>query len=572
MLVEEPTDVALNQSYAHLVARVLVRPLLGTWVRPNHITVLRMAVGLGACALLATGIPVLEFWSGILWLVTCLLDRADGELARIGDMRSELGKVLDFYSDLILDSAWFLAIGFALRHSSLGRAAIPLGVLTCVSMLLCIGMAELFERESEPGVKTFYGLKRFHPDDALFLLALFIWLHVLPLVLIAASICTPVIAAVITIRYGMARKRVQPGPLASRPVSKHHTHGGFRNNYVASVTRTLPQVLRWQYQRIIHRLPPEPRLEIPRIAADLDFLSANASAGRAMIPAVTWIGHASMLVQASGLNILTDPIFSTRASPFTFMGPVRAQLPGVALAALPRIDVVVISHNHYDHLDKASILSLARQSGGAPLFLVPLGLKKWMATLGIDSAVELDWWESHTHRAESAGGASFAPVEFVFTPAQHWSQRGVGDRNKTLWGSWSVFGADFHWFFTGDTGYSHDFIDIRERFAERQARHQGGGFDIALVAVGACLPRWFMRLQHVDLDEAVQVHLDLGAKLSVGVHWGTFELADDPLDQPLHDLAAARSAKGVDAESFFLIPIGATRKLGRRPASMNGAP
>lgn len=209
MVVDEPTDVALNQSYAHLIARVLVRPLVGTWVRPNHITVLRMAVGLGACVLLATGMAALEFWSGVLWLVTCLLDRADGELARIGDMRSELGRVLDFYSDLILDSAWFLAMGFALRHSSLGGTAIVLGVLTSVSMLICIGMAELFERQSQPGVKTFYGLKRFHPDDALFLFALFIWLHVLPLILIAASVCTPVIAAVITVRYCVARKRAQ---------------------------------------------------------------------------------------------------------------------------------------------------------------------------------------------------------------------------------------------------------------------------------------------------------------------------------------------------------------------------
>jgi len=362
----------------------------------------------------------------------------------------------------------------------------------------------------------------------------------------------------------------------------HHTHAGFRNNYVSSVTRTLPEVLRWQYQRIIHRLPPRPTLETPSVAADLDFISTNARAGAAMVPAVTWIGHASMLVQASGLNVLTDPIFSTRASPLTFIGPARAYPPGIALRDLPRIDVVVISHNHYDHLDKSSIVALARQPGGPPLFLVPLGLEKWLRTLGIATAVELDWWDSYAYCAAGAAGAAggaagsgVAPlpaVEFVFTPAQHWSQRSVGDRNKTLWGSWSVFGADFHWFFTGDTGYSRDFIDIRERFAVRQTMQRGGGFDIALVAVGACLPRWFMQQQHVDLDEAVQVHLDLGAKLSVGVHWGTFELADDPLDQPLHDLAAARSAKGVDEEAFFLIPIGATRRVGRRRPYVGDVP
>jgi archaetidylinositol phosphate synthase len=200
-------DIAQNQTYAHAVARALVRPLLGTWVRPNHITVLRMVIGIAACALLATGIGVCEAWSGVLWVVACLLDRADGELARIGDMRSERGKVLDFCSDLILDSAWFLAVGMGLRHSALGGAAIPLGVLTCLSMLACISIAELYERQSDPGVKAFYGLKRFHPDDALFLLAPFIWLHVLLPILVAGSICTPVIAVLLTVRYLAARKR-----------------------------------------------------------------------------------------------------------------------------------------------------------------------------------------------------------------------------------------------------------------------------------------------------------------------------------------------------------------------------
>jgi len=211
----------------------------------------------------------------------------------------------------------------------------------------------------------------------------------------------------------------------------------------------------------------------------------------------------------------------------------------------------VVSHNHYDHLDRASIKRLSEQRDGSPLFLVPLGLKAWLHNLGVNNAVELDWWEHHIHRG----------TEFHFTPAQHWSGRSFSDRNKTLWGAWSVLGPDFHWFFSGDTGYSRDFIDTREYFAARQTAEQGGGFDVALIAVGACLPRWFMKEQHVDLDEAVQIHLDLGAKRSLGVHWGTFELADDPLDQPLHLLAAAREAKGVSAETFFLLPVGATRQL-----------
>jgi N-acyl-phosphatidylethanolamine-hydrolysing phospholipase D len=351
------------------------------------------------------------------------------------------------------------------------------------------------------------------------------------------------------------------------PRKSHHTQSGFRNNYVSSVDRSLIEVLRWQFARVTQRLPPPPTVATPRVIADMEFIAANAGAGAAMIPAVSWIGHASMLVQASGLNILTDPVFSPRASPLAYVGPARAQPPGIELKDLPSIDVVVISHNHYDHLDRASIQSLAKQRGGPPLFLVPLGLKKWLAKHGIARVIELDWWDHYTYTRATRDDDSLAEgrrVEFHFTPAQHWSSRTLSDRNKTLWGSWAVFGADFHWFFTGDTGYSKDFIDIRQRFAARQSTEQGGGFDIALVAVGACLPRWFMKLQHVDLDEAVQVHLDLGAKLSVGVHWGTFSLADEPLDQPIHGLGAARVAKGVTDDAFFLLAVGATRRLAKR--------
>jgi archaetidylinositol phosphate synthase len=202
-------DIALNQTYAHAVARWLVRPLLGTWVRPNHLTVLRIGIGLTSCALLATGMATYEFWSGILWIVACMLDRADGELARIGNLRSELGKTLDFYSDLLLDAAWFLAAGCALGSHTLHGQAIPLGVFTAVSMGVAIGMSELYERQSIPGVKAFYGLARFHPDDALFLMPLFVWSHTLAPVLVAASVFTPILAVVVTLRYFAARKRTR---------------------------------------------------------------------------------------------------------------------------------------------------------------------------------------------------------------------------------------------------------------------------------------------------------------------------------------------------------------------------
>jgi archaetidylinositol phosphate synthase len=199
--VSGPVDVQLNQTYAHRFARLFVRPLIGTWVRPNHITWLRILIGIGACALLALGTLRGDFWSGVLWIIACVLDRADGELARLGNLRSEWGRTLDFYSDLTLDSLWFLAAGIGARHGTLGLAAIWLGLLICIALLVCNGVSELFERLSGPGVKAYYGIEQFHPDDGLFLLPLFIWFEWQTFVLVAASIATAVMALIIVVRY-----------------------------------------------------------------------------------------------------------------------------------------------------------------------------------------------------------------------------------------------------------------------------------------------------------------------------------------------------------------------------------
>jgi archaetidylinositol phosphate synthase len=201
-------DVAQNQTYAHAFARLIVRPLIGTWVRPNHLTALRLVLGLAACALLIPGTQLYTAWSGALWILTCVLDRADGELARMGDLRSESGKVLDYYSDMILDAAWFLCAGIGLRHGALGDIAILLGGVTCVAMLLCTWYAEMFERLSGPGVKAWKGVQHFHPDDALFLLPLLTWLGWVGPVLMAASVVTPIIAVVIIVRYVALKRRM----------------------------------------------------------------------------------------------------------------------------------------------------------------------------------------------------------------------------------------------------------------------------------------------------------------------------------------------------------------------------
>ncbi len=344
-----------------------------------------------------------------------------------------------------------------------------------------------------------------------------------------------------------------PNPYAD-PALRHRTTQGFRNNYADTVPGTAFDLLRWRWEAWRQDLPPAPKQATPVVAPDLPGIHGNAVAGQAMQPAVTWIGHATALVQASGLNVLTDPMFSERASPFQWIGPRRSQPPGVALAELPAIDVVLVSHNHYDHLDAASVQALNTHAQGATLFLVPLGLKRWFADLGVSNVEELDWWQSRELRG----------VQFNLTPVQHWSARGIGDRRQTLWGGWAVFAPDFHWYFSGDSGYSQDFKDTRTRFAAQE--RNGGGFDLALIAVGAYEPTWFMQGQHVNPAQAVQVHRDLGAKRSMGVHWGTFNLADEALDQPPLDLAAARQADSLPDGDFFVLAIGETRRFAHRPA------
>jgi N-acyl-phosphatidylethanolamine-hydrolysing phospholipase D len=216
--------------------------------------------------------------------------------------------------------------------------------------------------------------------------------------------------------------------------------------------------------------------------------------------------------------------------------------------------MVLISHNHYDHLDKHSVLALFNRAQGATLFIVPLGVKALFDDLGIRNVKELDWWDSVTVKG----------VEFHFTPVQHWSARGLGDRSQTLWGGWAVFGDQTHWYFSGDTGYSQDFIDTQKRFSDRQTPAKGGGFDLALIAVGAYEPRWFMKEQHVNPAEAVQIHQDLKAKRSVGVHWGTFALTDESMDQPPKDLAVALRERGLAPDVFTVMAIGETRVLPAR--------
>lgn len=325
----------------------------------------------------------------------------------------------------------------------------------------------------------------------------------------------------------------------------HHTPEGFRNNYP---TGPRGGFWKWQWERWRNGLPKpaDSARHFPRHKPDVAWLRANGHE-----PTLTWIGHATFLLQLGGCNILTDAHLTDRASPLAFAGPQRVTDPALALHELPHIDAVVVSHNHYDHLDFITVKHLSRQAAGSPVFFVPLGLKAWFVGRGMTNVVELDWWEQARH----------ADLVFHLVPVQHWSSRTTFDYNRTLWGGWMIEHPQLRFFFAGDTGYSADFQDIAARFAP---------IDLAALPIGAYEPRWFMRVMHVNPEEAVRIHLDLKARHSVAMHWGTFVLSDEPLDEPPRRLASARRAAGVSEHEFFLMQHGEMRALAplmRKPSA-----
>lgn len=226
---------------------------------------------------------------------------------------------------------------------------------------------------------------------------------------------------------------------------------------------------------------------------------------------VTFVNHSTFLIQVDGLNILTDPVWSKRVSPFSFAGPKRMRPPGIRFADLPPIDVVLISHNHYDHLDKSTLQRLEERD--QPTVIAPLGNAAYLRSIGCSVVVERDWWEDTLVQA--------MPIRLV--PAQHFSGRGLFDRDKTLWSGFVIESQWGNIYYAGDTGYGDFFKAIGQRY---------DSIDVAILPIGAFKPKWFMSPIHIGPAEAIQAHKDVNSQFSIGCHYGTFPLADDGMNEP----------------------------------------
>lgn len=348
-------------------------------------------------------------------------------------------------------------------------------------------------------------------------------------------------------------------------IAQHHRpSGGFhdpwRGQPVPDVSgegvpdngRNAGGVLRWQLQRLRDGVPPDPPgSAFPLVASDVRRPRAPADELR-----VTWVGHSTLLLQLGGLNVLTDPIWSRRASPIRWIGPERLVEPGLAFDALPDVHGVVLSHDHYDHLDAATVRRIARSWPDAT-WVTPLGYRSWLRARGVRLVAECDWWEDAviTDAARS--------LRLQALPARHWTARSPFRSGRRLWAAWVLeTDAGLRFYFGGDSGYFPQFTDVGRR---------AGPFDAAALPIGAYSPRWFMQPMHMSPEEALRAYQDLNVRGPfIPIHWGTFRLSDEPPLEPPERLEAAWSATGLPPDDLWILRHGETR--GRSlPARFEGA-
>jgi L-ascorbate metabolism protein UlaG (beta-lactamase superfamily) len=316
---------------------------------------------------------------------------------------------------------------------------------------------------------------------------------------------------------------------------RRRTHGGrdWPATFADRLTEPLPGL------PAVLRMMRERRAS-PVSMADAARIPVSTGPFVPMTCGVTWVGHATYVVQIGGKVILTDPVWSRR---IPGVSP-RLTPPGLPWKALPKVDAVVISHNHYDHLDAPTIRRLPRDT---PVF-VPAMLGAWFRSRGFTAVHELDWWETLSLGPVTSPGS----VTLEFVPAHHWSRRGLTDTCKTLWGGWIISGAGYKIYFAGDTGYGHWFREIGGRHPD---------IDLALMPVGAYEPRWFMRPMHCNPEEAVRACTDLGSPRMAAMHWGTFLLSGEPLLAPAEEASRAWAAAGRPPEDLWTLAVGESRAL-----------
>jgi N-acyl-phosphatidylethanolamine-hydrolysing phospholipase D len=330
----------------------------------------------------------------------------------------------------------------------------------------------------------------------------------------------------------------------------HRPGGGYQNPWPGANPRGFAHLVRWFFQRnFTNRPPPDP----PRTA----FPTAQPAFGQPLgldAIAVTWLGHSTVVVELPGLTVLTDPVLGSHAAPFPTPSLRRWVEPPVPLTGLPRVDMVLLSHNHYDHLDAPTVRDLAARQPDAE-WCTPLGNAALLRSLGVKRIVEFDWWEER----------QLGPASVGCVPAQHFSARGLHDRSRALWGGFTLRCGGRSLYFAGDTAYHPEFARIAERF---------GPFDLVLMPVGAYEPRWFMHVVHVNPEEAVRAYQELcggvgtqaarpasGGPVMVPIHWGTFKLTDEPMDEPPARTEEAWRAAGLPAERLWRLRHGETRVL-----------
>jgi L-ascorbate metabolism protein UlaG (beta-lactamase superfamily) len=277
--------------------------------------------------------------------------------------------------------------------------------------------------------------------------------------------------------------------------------GEYKNTNGIAIDKPFSDLLKWQRNKDD---PVTTSIEVSDAWKKIDLDNDNNYS--------IWIGHSTFLIKKDDLTILTDPIFSERASPFKRFGPKRLIPPALNISQLPKIDVVTVSHNHYDHLDIRS-LKILYELNPDIIFLIPKGDKNIFDKRNIKNVFEFKWWQNFM----------IQNVEFTFTPVQHWSARGLFDKNDSLWGGWYIKNKDYSIYHAGDTGYSNDFITTKEKL---------GSPKYSFIPIGAYEPEWFMAASHVNPEDAIKIMLDLESEYSFGMHWGTFTLTDEDTIEP----------------------------------------